>query len=137
MFSISIKTIPHNNQRYNTVGDYYEDANGIKMVLISDLGDWKMETLIMVHELVELALCKAAGVTDAQIDEFDFAFAANRDPDDSSEPGNNRKAPYYTQHKFACKVERMLARALRVNWKEYERRQAACMSSYKQNVTAD
>ncbi len=112
--SITIKTIPHSEQRYNTVGDY-QTAAGATEVRISKLGDEKMETLVAMHELVELLLCKFAGVTDKQIDEFDFAF-------DGRSPGDDPTAPYHRQHIIATEIEKIMARELGVNWEEYDAR---------------
>lgn len=77
-----------------------------------------------------MKLCQQAGITDAMIDEFDFAFAEGRDPSDGSEPGDDPSAPYYTQHQFATVVEKMMAEKLGVNWEEYIARCTEVMATY-------
>lgn len=120
MEKIIIETIPDKVQRYNTVGDYYFDEAGNRLIMVSDLANWKYELLIAVHELVEASLCKDRGITDAAIDEFDFAFEEARTVNKkTTEPGDEPDAPYFEEHQFASKVEKMLAAELNVNWDEY------------------
>ncbi len=120
MLDIEIKTIADTQQRYNTVGDYYINEEGKRIFRISDMGNWKYELLIAVHELVESALCKDRGISDASIDAFDMAYEENRDSADiHSEPGNDPNAPYYHEHQFATKIERLLAEELQVDWDTY------------------
>jgi hypothetical protein len=120
MEKIIIETIPDKEQRYNTVGDYYFDKDGNRLIMVSDFSNWKYELLIAVHELIEVSLCKDRGVTDAAIDEFDFAFEEARLINKTTtEPGNEPDAPYFMEHQFASKVEKMLAEQLNVNWQDY------------------
>ena len=43
---ITIDTIPHNQQRYPTVGDWAFDSNGNLIIAVSDLGDWRYNALV-------------------------------------------------------------------------------------------
>lgn len=79
-----------------------------------------MESLVAVHELVEVLLCDANGFFQNTVDDFDMEYEKNRKPGDESEPGDDPKAPYHRQHCIATGVERILAAELGVNWKEYE-----------------
>ena len=119
MLNLQIKTVPDDQQRYNTVGDYYVDENGKRVFVISDMHDWRYEILTAIHELVEGALCRKRGITDDQIDAFDLAYQAARPEGDVSEPGDSTEAPYYHEHQFANKIERMLSDELEVDWDEY------------------
>lgn len=74
--------------------------------------------LVVIHELIEQFLSECAGVTNEQIDEFDFAYEAALD---EGEPGDHILAPYYKQHQFATGIERILAAEANVDWLEYER----------------
>ena len=74
-----------------------------------------------MHEAIEAYLCKQAGISQAAADRFDQAYERRRKAGDESEPGDNRKAPYYKEPMFASKVERMLANKLGVNWRAYDR----------------
>lgn len=117
---INIETIPHNQQRYPTVGDWFWDADEVLHIRVSALSDWRREALIAVHELVEVLLCKQDGVTTAEVDSFDKAYEGSRQEGDESEPGDEPNAPYVRQHCIATGVERILAAGLGVSWKEYE-----------------
>lgn len=141
---IIIETIEHAKQRYPTVGDwYFADENGIPkegdlatdtmVIRVSNLGNWKEELLVAVHELVEVAVAQARGVTVAEVDAFDKEFEAVRkaklekaqsEPEKDllliDEPGDDPECPIRLEHSLATGVERILASALAVNWKLYE-----------------
>lgn len=123
MFNLSqmnVEVISHDRQRYNTVGDYSR-VKGKILVLVSDMGDWKLEYLIAYHELTEIALCIDAGITDKMIDDFDFWFEEKFSQSESySEPGDHPDCPYYSQHQFATKLEKIMADELGVDWVQYE-----------------
>jgi hypothetical protein len=110
---IVIETVPHSRQRYDTCGDYWMDDEGIWQVRISTLLNEKYESLVAIHELVEMVLCRGK-VTVAEIDLFDTKF------DGEGEPGDSIKAPYYKQHQIATGIERILAAELGVDWNKYE-----------------
>lgn len=121
MKPINCKTIPHTEHRYPTVGDYWETPDTIE-VRVSDMGDLRYETLVKVHELVELALLKSRNVPLVITDDFDIQFEAERaqgkhGPDD--EPGDDPRCPYRHEHRFAENIERQLAHEFGVNWDEY------------------
>jgi hypothetical protein len=118
---ITIETIAHEQQRYQTCGDWYYDDEGNLTIRVSQLSDWRREALIAVHELVEVLLCKHDGVTQESVDIFDKQFEATRAPDNFDEPGDDPSAPYVKQHCVATGIERLLAAQLGVNWKEYEK----------------
>ena len=113
--NITIKTIQHNRQRYDTCGDWWFDKKGNLQIRISDMGNWKYEALVADHELQEVLLCKARGITQKQVDEFDLNFKG-------VEPGASKKAPYYKEHKFANKVEYGLCKEFGIDWKKYDKR---------------
>jgi hypothetical protein len=118
-----IGTIPHAEQAYPTVGNYFYDENSINVVS-SDTGDSRMNFLIQMHELIEAFLCRDRGIKDVDIVAFDKEFEANRTkfiPDDS-EPGDHPNAPYRKEHFFATNIERMLAAELGIKWHKYETR---------------
>lgn len=114
-----IQTLPHRLQRYDTVGDWQilEFPSGPRFTIrVSETGDWKLNFLIGLHELIEATLCKSTGVTEAQVDAWDLKWDAE------GEPGEDPRAPYYHQHQFASTIERMVASAMGVNWEAYEAR---------------
>lgn len=122
MKQIVIEFIPHDHQRYETVGDWFFDAQGDLHIRVSDLGNFLFNFLVASHELVEVVLCMQHGVTQEEVDKFDMEFELARQPGNVDEPGDNMLAPYYSEHQLASGVERLLAAMLGVNWKEYERK---------------
>ena len=93
---ITIETIPHEEQRYPTVGDWLFVERDL-CAWVSEIGDWRNEMAVAVHELVEAILCRAAGVPGCVVDAFDKAY-------EHGEPGTSRAttphAPYHRQHCF-------------------------------------
>ena len=112
---ITLKTIDHKKQRVGEVGDYWEKKGKTTMV-ISKM-KWEYQALVMIHELAEYFLCKKRGITMKSIDNFDRRFY---ELGGRGEAGNAYTAPYKKEHKFASKVERMLAKELGVDFKKYE-----------------
>jgi hypothetical protein len=136
---ILIETIPHSEQRYPTVGDWYWKSSRTEdfteksgsttewspkdtlVIRVSEMSDWRYEALVGLHEAIEAILCKQAGVTEAQVDAFDLSYEHIRKPGDTSEPGDDLHAPYHDQHHTATIIEEMLAMDLRVDWESYEK----------------
>lgn len=119
---ITIETIPHNEQRYDTCGDWQMTGtfrHGELHVTVSDLNNWRLEALIGIHELVEAMLCFPAGPTGAEVDNWDMGdkWKENGYPD----PGEDPSAPYHKQHRVATVVESLVAAELRVDWRDYTR----------------
>ena len=120
---ITIETIRHEDQRYPTVGDWMFIDDTHLRIRVSDMGDWRKEAAIAIHELVEAVLCRNDGVAEDAVDAFDIAYEKDRapygTPGDFGEPGDSPHAPYHRQHCFATGFERMLIAALGVPWAEY------------------
>lgn len=120
---IVIETIPHDQQRYDTVGDWHRGADGTVHIKVSELPTKnalfpeKFAFLVALHELVEWALCESAGITTSKVDTFDWDWVPH---DGIEEPGDDADAPYFEQHQMASGIERTVAAALGVNWVEYE-----------------
>jgi hypothetical protein len=117
---INIEVIPHEQQRYPTVGDYWME-DGVQQVRVSHLPDWRYEILVAVHEIVELAITRHRGIPEGVISEFDVEFEKLRESRlRSGEPGDHPDSPYRREHFFATNLERLLAGELDVNWFAYE-----------------
>jgi hypothetical protein len=114
MIGILITSVPHESQRYNTVGDWFSD-NPV-LVRVSDLNDSRFELLVALHELVEMSLCQERGITAKDVDEFDFNWKGE------GEPGDDPAAPYFKEHQFASIIERMMAHELGVDWQAYNKK---------------
>jgi hypothetical protein len=120
---IIIETIPHMKQPYSTCGDWRRDADGTLRINVSqEIGD-RYAALVALHELVEVLLCEARGISTKSVDEFDIEYEKLRAKSltlDTSEPGDNRFAPYENEHCIATGIERIVAAALHVKWQDYE-----------------
>lgn len=95
--------------RFEQIGDWPE----YDLIVVSPLPDEKYEFLIALHEFVEAQLCKFAGITPAQVDEFDSNWKGE------GEPGDDPNCPYQTQHNCASLVEMLVCHELGINWTQY------------------
>ena len=96
---INIETIPHGAQRYPTVGDYWDDENGVVQIRVSDMKDWRYEALVAMHELIEMFLTKHREIAEPLISEFDIKFEQSREQSlVGGEPGDHPHAPYRREH---------------------------------------
>lgn len=120
MLDLTIKTIPHSSQRYETVGDYVQkdETWGFS---ISDMKNADYEFLVAVHELIEWYLTQKRGIEEEDITAFDTAYESRRPEGDTSEPGDSPDAPYRKEHQFATEIEKRLAEELGVQWEEYDK----------------
>lgn len=117
---IVIETIPHKEQRYETVGDYWWDEDGTLQMRISDMGNDNYAFLVAIHEMAEAWLIKHQGIKEEDITDFDKKYEAERPEGDESEPGDDPTAPYHLEHGFATGIERMMCAALAIPWRDYE-----------------
>jgi len=114
MKRILINYIPHDQQRYETVGDWYYDSDGNLIINVSnDHPDYPTKDeqfLVALHELIEVTLCRKRGITQEQVDDFDMMQLGSMHAkyiDD--EPGDHYDAPYRNEHRFACLIEHLMA----------------------------
>jgi hypothetical protein len=118
--NVTIKPIPHKEHRYPTCGDWWFDDNGDMQIRVSKELPDASQHLVALHEYAEALMCRASGVTQKDVDNFDMNFEANRKPDDNSEPGDHIEAPYYREHGIATALERMVATQMGIGWMEHE-----------------
>ncbi len=109
----NVLVIPHDLQRYDTLGDWYVDPFGVLQIHVSRLSDWRSQFAIAVHEMVEAELCERAGITAEEVDNFDMTFIGE------GEPGDDRDCPYLAQHQIAEQVERAILAALGLSWEQH------------------
>jgi hypothetical protein len=121
-----IKSIPHKEHRYPTVGDYWLDENGVTQFRVSDMANEDYHFLVAIHEMVEEHLTRRCGIHEADIKAFDEAFEAKRAEGNENEPGDDPAAPYRKEHRFAENIERQIALEIGVDWAEYSRVVNAC-----------
>ena len=124
--TIVIEVISSEKQRYPTAGDWNwtfdpEHAVGKHRldqltIKVSDLGDYKYNLLVAIHELVEAILCHRDGISQELVDEWDKQHPS------MEEPGDHPSAPYHKQHNKAMAIERMACELLDLDWQAYEAR---------------
>lgn len=120
--AITIRFIPHSAQRYITVGDWFYRYTTLH-IRVSNMTKIEYNVLVAVHEIVEALLCQRAGIKEEDVTAFDKLFEERRAQGlvgSTEEPGDDPKAPYYTQHQIATHVERFLAKALSIDWEAYD-----------------
>lgn len=122
---IDIQEIPHDQQRYETIGDYWWDTTDkgeqILHIRVSETNDVRYFLAVALHEMVESTICDQRGIREPDIMAFDKAFEAARPADDQdSEPGDHPDAPYGKEHRFAENLERLYAAEMGVNWAQYD-----------------
>ena len=126
MNRIIIDFVPHQQQRYNTPGDYFYDKNfdngELLKVVISKLDDPYLEELVAIHEMIEEMLTRKFGITEQQIMDFDLKYEKEREqglhePED--EPGFDKDSPYWKWHQVSTSIEMLLCALLDVNWEQY------------------
>ena len=126
MQKIIIKSIPHNQHRYPTLGDYvdndYIDFNLENKketnIFVSDMGNEDYEFMIAIHEMVEQYLCRKRGIKEKDISDFDIAF---EELNIDEEPGDQYDAPYRNEHRFSENIERLICAELGIHWDDYEK----------------
>jgi hypothetical protein len=125
--NIDCQVIPHREQRYPTVGDWWADNEGWHF-RVSRLEDFRYEMLVFIHELIEFVLCLFAAVAPDAIDKFDVQYESARTFGKPAapcgcqfhdEPGDDPHAPYHRQHQAATLGEFTVAKFMGVDWKTY------------------
>ena len=114
MLGFIIKIIPHGWQDYETLGNYFFTKDGFIVILVSDMGNDKYNMCIVAHEMFESALVWDRKIPVSSIDDFDINNPQLEDP------GLSKKAPYHREHMLALKIEKILAKYMKINWKKYE-----------------
>ena len=128
---IIIKAIPHREQRYPTLGDFFKDADNNTIIRVSQELNPQHRFLVTLHEYIESSLCEFRGISWHDIDRFDKNFEQTRDLNDLSEPGDHPDAPYKNEHNIAEIIERIVARELNIDWKEY---MTTCEELYNESI---
>jgi len=120
--NIFIKTIPHKEQRYETVGDWWWDGDDLH-IRVSDMGNYIYEWLVAEHEINEALRCKKDGIDERVVSDFDKSFEELRKkfPDiiGDQEPGDMVSAPYHKQHIGATEIEKLSCKFHGEDWDEY------------------
>jgi len=104
---IVIETIPEDEQRYPTAGDYFINEKGDWQFRISDYSNPDFEFQVLLHELTEAYLLWKKGVAWTVIDEWDMNHP------NSMDPGMEEGSPYREEHMIANEVEKPFVRYLK------------------------
>jgi hypothetical protein len=116
-----ITQLPHEEHRYETVGDWIPGSP--VEIRVSRMNDERYVFLVALHEMIEYELCKMKGISDAEVVAFDTTFELERNQglhDRHDEPGDDGRAPYGSEHGFATTIEKLVAQRLGVRWSDYE-----------------
>lgn len=118
---IHYKSIPNEEQRYPTVGDYWEE-NGIEEFRVSKTTE-DYEFLVLIHEMVEWYITQKRGILEQDITNFDLMFEKEREQGlwKDEEPGFDPRSPYIKEHTFATEIEKKIAEELGVDWDLYDK----------------
>jgi len=112
---ITIKTIPHSEQRYDTIGDWWFDKEDNLEIRVSSTISYYADALVAIHELCEALLCKARFISEDSVTRHDLNFTGE------GQPGDSPDAPYCNEHCIAEGIERIMCSALGLKWEHYER----------------
>jgi hypothetical protein len=111
---MKITAISKTEIRNDDFGDYYTTKDGTDVYEIRETGNECYHIMILIHELIEYTLLKQAGIPEEAVNKFDAEHP------ECDEPGALKDAPYYKEHKFATKIEKMLCKKFGYNWNKYE-----------------
>jgi hypothetical protein len=113
---LTVRVVPHTEQRYETVGDWIpgDPENGRPHeIIVSQTGDEDANIVCALHELIEFWLCRKHGVEETKVSEFDKAF-------DGEDPGADEDAPYHDEHMAATGIELSFLTMIGKPIKEYD-----------------
>lgn len=133
MKDIVIKTIPIEEQRYNTAGDYWETDDQIHFRITKQENEMS-EVAILLHEVTEFFLTRKRGLTEPEITEYDLLWENrfNHGINKADEPGMEGDCPYKDEHETSLMIEKIFCWAAGVDWKKHDEqiifRQDGCKS---------
>ena len=120
--TIIYKSIPHNEHRYDTCGDYFSVGDQVHFRVSNTKPEYQL--LVLIHELVEWFLITKKGIRIEDIDLFDKEFEKLRLSSyliGDQEPGDMVSAPYHEEHQTATQIEKFIATKLGVDWNKYDK----------------
>ena len=135
--NINAMITPHQDQRYETIGDWWFSEDGTLQVRISDMVDKRYVFLVEQHEIQEALLCYWNGVEEDSVTQFDMEYEAKRQPGDNTEPGDQYEAPYHKYHQVATTCERLSASLINVDWDVYDHTMEQLLEPAKERAKGD
>jgi hypothetical protein len=118
---LSIRFVRFTDQRFTTLGDWLERDDQFE-INVTIMPRWQHTFLILMHELIEWAVCQRDGVKTAVCDGFDTDWErelADGKHRIEEEAGFDRRCPYREGHVWGARAERFLCWLLGCSWKEY------------------
>jgi hypothetical protein len=97
---------PPYNMETGLAGDWYIASDGVLVIKVTGDVLAREGFLYALHELIEAFLCLDRGISQQSVDAFDARFNGD------GEPGDDPRAPYRQEHRFACLVEHLVAHEL-------------------------
>ena len=120
---IILKSIPIQKQRFKALGDWLVYGKGNFLILVAKC-KIDYEFLMALHELIECFLCQKRGISEIEVNKFDELFSKECKKGlhkNQPEAGRDKRAPYHKEHLFAIKIEKLIAKELKVDWKKYDK----------------
>ena len=120
MKDIVIKTIPIEEQRYSTAGDYWHEDNSIEFRITKQAKE-DTEFLIAVHEFVEEYLTRRSGIDEKMILAYDLNWEKrhHKGLTKAEEPGEEQDCPYREQHVVSLIIEGLLATHMGIDFDKH------------------
>ena len=123
--NINIKTIPHGEQDYETVGNWWIDEDGDLQIRVSFMNNEYYEWFVAQHEINEALLCIKDGINEKDVTKYDVAFERLRElyPEiiGEQEPGDMVSSPYHQPHLKATLIENFTVDTFGEDWKIYDK----------------
>jgi hypothetical protein len=93
---VIVETQALDEMRYDTVGDWvYVPDRETLYIYVADLGDWRANMAVAMHEQAEAMQCLDRGISQEEVEVYDLSHL------DSEDPGSDDAAPYHLEHEFA------------------------------------
>jgi len=118
--NIFAKVVPRETMREGVDGaDWWFDENGDLQIRVCPMSDWRYEVALIQHEEFEALLCRAHGVTQKSVDEFDLAYDKAHPNEPDLNAGDDPDAPYVAEHNYAEIVDRLFIGACGLKFGPY------------------
>ena len=124
--------------RYPTTGDYFKTKSGW-VIVGADLKNPDYNFLTLIHEFVELYLTQKRNISEPKIKKFDEWFEREKGKGRFKKilgPGWHPKAPYRREHFVALKIEKILAKELKVNQSRQGKTEDKVLKKIKDNFSS-
>ena len=116
---IIIETIPNENHRYETCGDWKFNEWGDLEIKVSEMGNDVYHFAVGIHEAFEAMRCKQLGIKEEDITNFDIKFEKKRKKGNTDEPGDDPASLYKRPHFQATNLERMVVDYMDEDFNKY------------------